>query len=75
MSHSEVFGEAHCQVIEAVGAHTSRGWQVVDGIDDDVDGIFVRLVGIRLCCPHDLGFSRMVFFGCASQKTEVLESR
>ena len=26
------------------------------------------------CTVHDLGFSRMVFFGCALQKTEVLES-
>ena len=26
------------------------------------------------CAIHDLEFGRMVFFGCALQKTEVLES-
>ena len=75
MSCGQIFGEAHCWFIEAVSADTSSGWQVVEGIHVDVDSVFVELVGIRLCCPCDSGFIRMVFFGCALQKTEALNSR
>ena len=42
----------HCQLIEAVSVNAPGGWQVVDGIDDDVvDWVFLELVGIRLHCP------------------------
>ena len=71
MGCGSVFGKVHCQIIETVSVNTSSGWQVVDRIDVDVDHIFVELVGSG-CTVHNLGFSRMVLFGCALQKTEVL---
>ena len=51
VSHGVVFEEVSCWVIEAVGAHALCSPQVVDWIDEDVNCIFVRFVGIRLCCP------------------------
>ena len=43
-------------------------------------GLMLMLIAFLLsllgsgCTVHDLGISWMVFFGCALQKTEVLES-
>ena len=51
VGHCVVFGEVCCWFIQAVGAHALRSWQVVDGIDDDIDRIFFRFVWIGLCCP------------------------
>ena len=51
MSHGQIFGEVHCQLIEAVSANASGGWQVVEGVNVDVNCVFVESVGIRLHCP------------------------
>ena len=51
MSHGQILGEVCCWIVQTIGAHTSSGWQVVDGIDDDVDRVFFRFVGIGLNRP------------------------
>ena len=74
VSCGEVFGEVHCQVIEAVGVHTSRTvGKLSMGLMMTSIAFSSGLSGLG-CTDHDLGFSGMVFFGHALQKTEVLKS-
>ena len=74
VSCGEVFGEVHCQVIEAVGVHTSRTvGKLSMGLMMTSIAFSSGLSGSGFAV-HDSGFGRTVFFGHALQKTEVLKS-